>query len=526
MLDSARMTTAEPKDPMRSQAGQDLVADRYRLTERIGQGRLGEIFAAVDEKRDRAGREQHLAVQIVSENVAGSNSLFNKLRIGYEALRSAGHPGIVNYRDLERDGSRVYLVMELLEGAPFSYVIKDAGTIPLDEARPVLRGIGDALQFLHAEGLVHGNLTPRNVFITDTLDTRLLDVVPLCATTDSSAGGTTIADDVFALASLAYQMLSGKHPFGHGTPARAGLAGLEPDRIAGLDDHQWDALRRALTPDDENAAYTAAEFLREFGVGGAEHLRAVYAEPAPAEAVPKPAGKAPPVTGRQPATVEVNDPGLPEKWPPLETDAPGLDYWRTVMLSAVLAGLGAWYFFAQPGELIAELDPEGEQLEHLEPLPEDDIVAVDAELSTEPEIAEVPVAETLAEPIRQPTAVPEVVEEVPEASEPQVGFTESVAIVSEKSAIARVRLWREAGFDTPLVWWTSDKTASADSDYVPVPEQLVDGTNGDTLSIPLVNDNLPEQRESFYVDVGVWQPQGQIELLASIRIDIVDDDLR
>lgn len=587
------MRGPDNKNPTDSQPDRDLIAGRYRLTKRIGQGRLGEIFAAVDEKRERAGSRPHLAVQLVSDVVAASNSLFNKLRIGYQSLQAAGHPNIVRYRSLERDGNRVYLVMELLDGARLSYVIKGAGTIPLDEVRPVLRGIGDALQFLHAEGLVHGNLTARNVFITDKLDAQLLDVVPLDAangifrgaTTSSSAGGTTIADDVFALASLAYQMLSGRRPFNHSTPARTGLAGREPDRIAGLDDDQWDALCRALTVDEDEDAYTVRDFLREFGVRGSEHLRAVYADPPAAEPVPDSAGQ-PPVVTREPAVFAAKVRSFPGKRPQPQAKAPEPGAWRAVMLSLVLVGLGGWYSFGQPGEQIADLtayldsrtngvvtpqanvakakpeveQTEIEQLEMLQPLPEHEVVAMSPEAATEPETVEPELVELIVEPavvqglveeeligppaelspepetlvtdlaeapaeaIDEATAEP--VAEEPVVDEPKVGFTESVAVVSEQSAMAQVRLWRETEFQRPLVWWTSDSTARADADYVIVPERAVDLEYGGTLNIPLVNDNLPEQRESFYVDVGVREPQGHIERLASIRVDIVDDDLR
>ena len=57
-----------------------------------------------------------------------------------------------------------------------------------------------------------------------------------------------------------------------------------------------------------------------------------------------------------------------------------------------------------------------------------------------------------------------------------------------------------------------------------VSEQAVGFGSVEALNVPLVNDELPEQRESFYVDVGVRQPQGQIERIASVRVDIVDDD--
>ena len=594
---------SESENKNQPQPDQDRIAGRYLLTEHIGQGRLGDIYNAVDEDRQAVGAEQHFALQIVSPVISRNNSLFNKLKIGYQSLRAAGHPNIVNYRSFDRDGSKVYLVMERLEGASLSVLLDNAEALPLDEVRPVLRGVGDALKFLHAEGVAHGNLTASNVFITDTLDTQLLDVVPLSAncgvfrgaTTNSSIGGATIADDVLALACLAYQMLAGRHPFGDSNPAGTDLAAREPDHIPGLDDDAWNALRRALMLDGQQPAYALGDFLRDFGVRGNEHLQPVVANPAAVEVAPTPVAAAPRNITPEPATVEVKNLGLPDSRPQLNAKAPGASYWRTAMMSVVLAGLGAWYFLGQPGERIADLianldsstnsaataqaivaaaqpgveQSEIEQLEMLQPLPEDEVVAVEpgatagvataeqepaaepivepavvpgmieeeligppSELFSEPETVATDLVEPAAEPIDEATvesiaeATAEPVAEEPMADEPKIGFTESVAVVSEQSAMAQVRLWREPEFQLPLVWWTSDNTARANADYVIVPERAVDLAYDGTLSIPLVNDNLPEQRESFYVDVGVRKPQGQIERVASIRVDILDDDLR
>ena len=508
------MTAAELKHP--PQPDQDLVAGRYRITERIGQGRLGDIFRAIDEKHQRVGVEEHLALQMVSDVIGSSNSLFNKLRVGYQALQAAGHPNIVKYRSLDRDGGNAYLVMEQLDGAPLSELLEDAERLPLDEVRPVLRGIGDALQFLHAERLVHGNLTARNVFITNELDAQLLDVVPLGGadaifqgdTASSSTGRTTVANDVFGLACLTYQMLAGKHPFNH---SRAGLAGREPDRIAGLDDHEWNVLRLALTLDGDQRSYTVADFQRDFGVRGNEHLRSLAASPVAEKQVPRPRSVAdlPSAIPRDSASFEDRHTQFPDRWPEMEKDEARTSPWRAMVLGVLLVGLGAWAFFGQPEERIVDLiayvdsrtdigtteqvgvavaqpevekpeveQPEVEQLEMLQPLPEDDVVAVNPEPSAEPETLETELvgppaeAETVETELVGPPAVPtsepvaEPVAEESAATEPEVGFTESVVAVSERDALAQVWLRRDVASNLPLVWWTSEHSARGGSDYV------------------------------------------------------------
>ena len=86
---------------------------------------------------------------------------------------------------------------------------------------------------------------------------------------------------------------------------------------------------------------------------------------------------------------------------------------------------------------------------------------------------------------------------------------------------------RNGDTEQTLVWWTNEHTARADTDFIPVPREAATTTSGDVLLIPLVNDNLPELDESFFVNVGI-RPEGQgaVEQIATIRVDIVDDDLR
>ena len=615
VLDSPEMTAAELQTPTYPHPDQDLIAGRYRLQGRIGQGRLGDIFHAIDAKPELFGDDRHFAIQIVSDVVGRSNALFNKLRIGYQTLQTANHPNIVRYGTLGRDGRNIYLFMERLEGAPLSRLLDDAGTLPLDEVLPVLSGVGDALQFLHGEDLVHGNLTAANVFITNELDVRLLDVLPSNAANTIFRGAAslnskdraTAADDVLALACLAYRMLSGKEPFNDGNPAGTGTAGREPDRIAGLDDLQWQALRRALVPDEEQPDYPVADFLRDFGVRGAERLRSVPASPVAVEPAPRPESKPEPqpepqletkpepqperaddlplMATRDPAPGETMQPLELDDWPDLESDAAGAKPWRAVLLTVLLAGLAAWAYFGEPEErmvdLIAWLDssvnlgiaepvdefippasqpetpealvadnealeavpaeqaaaeqPEGEQAavegaaveqavaeqaEPGQPASEPEVAAADSEPAADPETVATQQVEAAESPLTEQVA------QEPAADEEEAGFAEPSVSVSEQSALVQVALPRDVVLQGPLVWWTSEHTARADADFVAVPEQLVDSAAGDTLTIQLVNDDVPEEPESFYVDVGVRQPEGQIERIASTRVDIVDDDPR
>lgn len=207
-----------------------LVAGRYRLLARIGRGRLGEIYEAVDEGHSDLGVEHRVAIQLLPDRITLDRKLFNKLKLGYTVLQTAPHPNIIPFLDFDHDGKFGYLVTDLLDGASLRLILDDSTTLPLDEAIPVVRAVGDALRFLHANSIVHGRLTAENVFITENLEVRLLDIVPLDSAVTILRGVASgdpfsrsdVADDVYGLACLTYEMLAGKHPFNfHSWPTLA-----------------------------------------------------------------------------------------------------------------------------------------------------------------------------------------------------------------------------------------------------------------------------------------------------------------
>jgi hypothetical protein len=603
------MTRAELKNSTSTvHADRHLIAGRYRTHARIGRGRLGEIFEAIDEGGEGNAVEQHLAVQIVPESVVRNNRLFNKLNLGYTQLRACAHPNIVNYLQFGRYGKLAFVAMELLDGASLRFVLDDAKTLPLDEVKPIIGGIGEALELLHAKDMVHGNLTTRNVFVTEALEVRLLDVVPVDPA-EPIVGGTarsdpfsrcTVEDDVFGLACLTYEMLAGKHPFDSCPLTEARLARLEADRIVSLTDSEWSALRLALSFDREQRTSSVADFMRDFGIRGSERLRPTLDQPARHERIVHPAieetlqvanqavptygtATAPPVADVDPITV--NDSG-PTKVRPIRKR---VSRRRAVLLGILLAALGAWSYYGQPqeqvGSLISYIDANVDVLRTLqsdgtaiipipgpvESVPTNRVAPVDYLATTAPaagdsdtlaeteakhsEVERAPAIDAIVPALAQPTdqpasADPSKGEDTtgtgdpatnltanqvsatndaePMRTQPQVGFAESVVSVPEREGVARIALVRNEYSAAPLIWWTNEYSAIADTDFISVEQQTVAdvSTEGESiLYVPLVIDSLPEPRESFFVSLGVRDPkQGRIERIATVRVDIVDDD--
>jgi len=537
------------------QTDRHLVAGRYRLLARIGRGRLGEIYEADDVQHIDLAVERHVAIQLLPERVTLDRGLFNKLKLGHTVLRTAPHPNIVPILDFDHDGRFGYLVTDLLKGASMRVILDDAAMLPLDEVIPVVRAVGDALQFLHAKSIVHGRLTAENVFVTEDFEVRLLDVMPLDSTISILGGVASgdpfsrydIADDIYGLACLAYEMLTGKHPFNFHSLSEARLAELKPAHVESLPEKQWQALCHALTFDDEQRTPAIADFLREFGVEGTERLRpsedAVEIESyssSPAATPVSPSTRTAPVARNEDALDLARSKGKTARRMP------------SLILAMILVGLGAWYMFGQPRDNVVWLldyvdsylddtsaasgNTESAEVPLTVATPPEaendtDAVLTDSSLTTE----DTPIIEVEANAAAQSSedatnddhSSTADVDGSPQ-SDPQFKLMQSVIHVSEGDGSARITNPLPANSAGQIFWWTADDTAIAEKDYIPAEKPRTGFASDDeALHVPLVDDSIPELQETFYVYLGRHNPQlGRVETIARISVQINDDDLR
>lgn len=268
-----------------------LINGRYRLLAHRGSGRLGAIYEARDEQTSMAGAERHVAIQLLDGNLIASRRFTGEFERGVISLQGLAHPNLVGLLDAGRDDGRFFIVMELQDSASLRFVLNDAGKLPLEETTAVVRAVGDALRYLHAKSFVHGNVKPENVLVTFDYEVRLLDVVPP-EWPAALNGEPDQRDDVYGLACLTYEMLTGRHPYNANTPVEALRAGLKPAPVAQLAASQWRALAAALELQPERRTPTIVRFLEELGVTGDEKLRAIVAGGVTATAEPVSAGAA------------------------------------------------------------------------------------------------------------------------------------------------------------------------------------------------------------------------------------------
>ncbi len=556
------------QEPSFDSAPPDRLSERgYRLRARLGHCRVGPVYEAQDELSRISGSQHFAAVTLVDAKIAMRHGFAAEFERGATELKSVAHPNIVKLLEYGHERGHYYLVNELLESASLRFVLNDVNALPMEEAVAVLRAVGDALQYLHAKGMVHGSLRPENVLVTFGYEVKLLDIVPtgwLLGPTDAlgvPARAPDRRDDVFGLACLAYEMLAGRHPYNGNTAQEAHRAGLEPARIAGMGDRQWRALEHALAVQRDDRTPNVAQFLVEFGVSPAEKLRDVVA-----------AGNEPPRTAPAfpPARLAVEAPELsprvvaarPMPAPPARGSA-----FRTLFLLFALIGIGAaaWYY-QEPlrtfgTDLIATVETEIARIRAAderpaapaanEPLAQapavmDDTPATvvadgtgqtvvtqapvtlpaDVPAALEPEQEPAPVAPAPVEPAPV-EALPPVTAPAPEAASPgptRFGFQQPVLSVREGDIAARIVIRRTGDLSgaAEVSWRTADGTAVADRDFADLGarvERFAPGEASRTVFVPLTNDAAPEPARSFTVLLG-----NAGTAVDEMRVDIIDDD--
>ncbi|HET7292869.1 MAG TPA: protein kinase [Vicinamibacteria bacterium] len=255
----------------------------YEVVRKIGQGGMGVVYAARD---DRLGRT------VAIKTISAATDSTARLRLQREArvAASVSHPTICQIFDIGDDGGTVFIAMELLEGEPLSERLR-RGPMLVDEALPVALGILAALQALHARQIVHRDLKPSNVFLTPH-GVKLLDFGLARPSLPGTSSGESLTQtgallgtprymspeqargdaadtrsDLFSFGAILFEMLAGRPAFvGNSVveilyatlheqpPALAGSsAAIAADRV----------IRRALQKDPAARPQSAAEIARE-----------------------------------------------------------------------------------------------------------------------------------------------------------------------------------------------------------------------------------------------------------------------
>lgn len=210
--------------------GLRVIGARYELTERLGSGGMAGVWRGVDRSLQRP-----VAVKLLHPSFAADTAGAERLRREARHAASLSHPNVVTVYDTgEDDDGTPFIVMELVEGRSLHDVLRERAPLPAAETARIGRSVLAALDHAHRKGIVHRDVKPGNVLVTQDGDIKVTDF-GIAKGLDDTAGltqtgtlmgtasylapeqvaglGVTPVSDLYALGCVLYECLTGSPPF-------------------------------------------------------------------------------------------------------------------------------------------------------------------------------------------------------------------------------------------------------------------------------------------------------------------------
>ncbi|GAA1392024.1 Stk1 family PASTA domain-containing Ser/Thr kinase [Kitasatospora putterlickiae] len=228
-----------------------LLDGRYRVEWRIAAGGMSTVYQGTDTRLDRV-----VALKVMHPSLAGDTAFTTRFIREAKAVARLAHPNVVNVFDQNADGARVFLAMEYVPGGTLRDLLRDRGALSIRAALDILEPVLAALGAAHRAGLVHRDVKPENVLITDdglvkVADfglVRVLNAADGAATSTTATAGTVLGTvsylapeqirpgaetdqrvDVYAAGILLYEMLTGSRPHTGENPVQVMYRHLHED---------------------------------------------------------------------------------------------------------------------------------------------------------------------------------------------------------------------------------------------------------------------------------------------------------
>ncbi len=267
----------------------ELIDSRYQLIQQVANGGMASIYEAIDTRLDRK-----VAVKIMHPHLAQDEAFVNRFIREAKAAAALNHPNIVAVQDQGWNQSgipAVFLVMEFIEGSTLREYLNERGRFEFNDAVNYLTPILSALAAAHAIGIVHRDIKPENILISKEGRIKLADfglargeIIGSTMTAESSVilgsvsylspeqvqrGVSDARSDVYALAIVAFEMLTGEKPFLGETPIQIAYMHVNED-IPSLRSKRKDLpqaldelISRAANRDPDLRPRNAGEFLAQ-----------------------------------------------------------------------------------------------------------------------------------------------------------------------------------------------------------------------------------------------------------------------
>jgi len=223
-----------------------LIGNRYEIIEKIGNGGMATVYKAKCHVLNRM-----VAVKVLRDEFTTDQEFIRRFEAEAQAAASLTHPNIVSVYDVGNEGDLNYIVMELIKGKTLKEIIVEDGMLSWKWSLNIAIQIASALETAHKNGIIHRDIKPHNIIITEDGIAKVTDFGIAKAVSNSTitAFGTTIGSvhyfspeharggytdaksDIYSLGIVMYEMLTGKVPFDADTPVSVALKHMQEEPL-------------------------------------------------------------------------------------------------------------------------------------------------------------------------------------------------------------------------------------------------------------------------------------------------------
>ena len=220
-----------------------ILDNRYKILEKEGTGGMASVYTAQDILLDRI-----VAVKILHSKYGNDHDFVVRFRQEAQAAAKLSHPNIVNIYDVGYDENVHYIVMEFVRGETLKEYIEKHGHLPINTSIQIAFDIGEALENAHANGIVHCDIKPHNILVTETgrikvadfgiaravnsvenSDRTVLGSVHYFSPEQASGGHIDERTDIYSLGVVMYEMMTSVVPFQGDTAISIALKHVQDD---------------------------------------------------------------------------------------------------------------------------------------------------------------------------------------------------------------------------------------------------------------------------------------------------------
>lgn len=260
------------------------IAGRYEILEKTGVGGMATVYVARDLVLNR-----QVAIKVLKEEFTTDEEFVKRFNTEAQAAASLSHANIVSIYDVGNEDNIYYIVMELVRGKTLKQIITEEGAIPWKWAVNIAIQIASALEMAHKNNIVHRDIKPHNIIITEDGVAKVTDFGIAKAVSNSTitAFGTTIGSvhyfspeqakggytdaksDIYSLGVVMYEMLTGKVPFDADTSVSVALKHMQESPVEPIELNENipvavnDIILKAMQKEPMARYQTATEMIKD-----------------------------------------------------------------------------------------------------------------------------------------------------------------------------------------------------------------------------------------------------------------------